>query len=180
MQIALKKYNTNNEGNQMLKGRVKVYSGDVIVYQGNNIITDEATTFVAGKIANKKGFDITHIYGQWGEVADFPEGTGPFFTPTVNDKIVDLTSTNIFTTDAKSTVAPIEVATELGQNRYYNNGVKIIATFPNNVGKAYIGAGLVCEPASLLLGHIAFKSIVKKANADIVIVWDWFERNPDA
>lgn len=153
-------------------------NGDIL-FENHNEVTDGSAEFLAGCALKLADYKITHIYGQWGEATDFPENGGPFFTPDKSDTIEDLTGSNFYTTDAEEPVVQIVRSTEIGQTRFVDNKLTITAFFTHNDGKVYIGAGLVCQPKGLLLGHLALNGALKVPGKYIACIWDWTFSNKE-
>lgn len=138
--------------------------------QVNNIICNGMADFLSSYLLNDKSFQISHIYGQWGEAVDFPEGTGPFFTPLKTDTVTSLTGANFYTTNAQ--VPIIGRTRSLASNNvdYFSNYQAVIT---GNNNKIYIGAGLVCKTPSkeILIAHTAFDGILKESSHDLFLEW---------
>lgn len=146
----------------------------------SNLITDEVAEFFTGYLGGDSNYQFTHVYGQWGEVATYPEGGGPFFTPVRSNQVTDLTYAGVFTMDAQVPIIHKFRSTQAGQSEFANNRVSVIGIITGNNNKSYIGAGLVCRLPSgqeLLLAHVALDGILKDSSFNIMIVWDWLFTN---
>lgn len=160
----------------MIKGHVKILSGDKVIYETDNKVTVEAAEFLANYVAKTAGYEFNKMYGQYGDIVTYPPTTGPFFTPSKTDKVVDM----IGSIDVQP-ISLFNVVTEEGQSTYTNNLLKAVSFFPGNNGSCYIGFGMVCDTGSkqLLLGHISTLGILKEEGASLGIVWEWTFRAPD-
>ena len=167
-----------------VKGNVSVYKLSVndkhLVNKQSNLITNESAELFAGFLAGDSNYKFTHIYGQWGDPATYPENGGPYFTPQRDDQVSDLDTGSISTTDAQVPLIHKYKTTQEGQSEFSNNIISVVGILTKNTGKSYIGAGLVCELPSnrkLLVAHVALDGIIMGISHDIMIVWDWVFSN---
>ncbi len=146
----------------------------------SNLVTNESAEMFAGWLAGEEAYKFTHMYGQWGDSATYPENGGPFFTPQRDDQVADLDTGSISTVDARVPIIHKFTSTQPGQSEFSNNIISSIGIFTGNTGKSYIGVGLVCElPTNrkLLLAHVALDGIIMESGYDILIMWDWIFSN---
>ena len=160
-----------------MKTKVIIQHKDKIIVTKNEV-TNDVAEFMAGYMSGNSDFKLTHIYGQYGNELDFPDGGGPFFVPAKDDSIEDLETATISVEQEK--IITMSTKTQEGQTKYKNNVLSVLSLMTQNDGKVFIGAGLVCKLPSgreLLLGHVAFKGIKKESNYGITIGWEWILEN---
>lgn len=157
-----------------LKGTLQILKERDVICREDNVITDEVSEFSTLMMSAPTSYQMSHIYGQYGTVIDFPVGTGPFFTPMKTDKVTDLTTSTI-----SIEKAPIIARHNLVVSTS-SSTITVIASMMGFPGtQSYVGAGLVCATPTreLLLSHIALNGILKTVDFDLTFVWTWTYTN---
>ena len=147
----------------MIELHGKVTFGDKVF---NNTVTVGMCEFITKYTIGTITTPINYIYVQYGVIGDYPEGGGPFFTPSTTDTITDLIGS--------IEKIPILMKTSKADSGYVLNVSTYLSMLTNHDGDCVIGAGLVNKIGAdeLLVAHVATDGILKVAGMNLGILWE--------